>query len=806
MISLLRLRKVARDAWLTRTRIAMMVVTIALSVLAVSAFLSARAILGREIAGNYAATRPASATLNVPAGVDAATLGAVRAVPAVTDAAARTSVLARVRVGASPWRVLMLFAADADDPRRVATVATAPGAWPPPADGMLLERTALPFLGVAAGDRVTLQVPGAAPTPMTVSGAVHDGAVAPASQEQTAYGYVTTAALTRLGAPAVRNQLKIVVGDRTGPSGDQQRIEAVAQQVAGVLAERGQPVTRVDVPPPLRHPHQGQMTMVGFSLLAFGLTALLLSAILVATMLGGMLAGQIRQIGAMKAVGARTGQVLGMYLVQVTAIALLATALAVAPGVALGRFLAERGARLLNLDLTSEVIPGWVYAVTLLAGVGVPLLVALAPLIRGSRVSVRQAIDDHGTASVRATGAGPLSRLPGVSSGQRLALRNLFRRRGRLALTAGLLAVAGTMFLTGLNTAGGWAALVDQGIAQRHYDLEVRLHQPYSAGRLTALATGVPGVTGAEAWGRTPTTMHEAGRVDVAHVYPDDAHDSFTVLAPPADTALLRLPLLAGRWLRAGDTDAVVINHLVPAQQAPGIRVGDPITLSVAGRTVTRTVVGIVSDFGTQGTAYLTSQEYAAVTGTTGQAQLLRVVTGRHDAASREAALDALERALGAAGIAIEQDLTVDTLQAALDGHVLVLADALIAIAVLTAVVGLLGLASAMSTSITERTREFGVLHAIGATATAVRGIVVTEGVLTGVLSLAVALAAAPGLTLAFGRFIGTQAFRQPLPYEFSAAALALWTLLALGGAALVSAAAARRASRLTVREALATV
>jgi putative ABC transport system ATP-binding protein len=352
VISVLRLRKVARDLWLTRARIAMMIVAIALSVLAVSAFLSARAILGREISRNYLDTHPASATLDVPGGVDPATLAAVRAAPEVSDAVARTSRLARVKVGDGPWRVLMLFAADPADPRRVSTVAVTRGSWPPPADGLLLERTALPFLGVGTGDRVLVEVPDGTPTSMIVSGAVHDGAVAPAAQEQSAYGYVTTAGLARLGAPATPDQLKIVVGDGRGPSGDARQIEAVAQRLAATLAARGRPVTRVEVPPPLRHPHQGQLAMVGFVLLAFGLTALLLSAVLVATMLGGMLAGQLRQIGAMKAVGARTGQILGMYLTQAAGIAVLATALAVVPGIALGRVLAARGADLLNLDLT----------------------------------------------------------------------------------------------------------------------------------------------------------------------------------------------------------------------------------------------------------------------------------------------------------------------------------------------------------------------------------------------------------------------------------------------------------------------
>jgi putative ABC transport system permease protein len=450
-----------------------------------------------------------------------------------------------------------------------------------------------------------------------------------------------------------------------------------------------------------------------------------------------------------------------------------------------------------------------VWLVVLAAGIGVPLLVALVPLVRGSRITVRQAIDDHGV-DPSAAGATSLeerlSRLRGPSRAQLLALRNLVRRRGRLALSTGLLAVAGAMFLTGLNAASGWAALVDQGLAHRHYDLEVRLGQPHNPDRLTDLVRRVPGVQDAQAWARTPTTVHTPGRIELSRVYPDDAHASFTVMAPSADTRLLRLPLVAGRWLRPDDTQAVVLNNLVPAQQAPGTTVGDTIALTINGRPSSWQVVGIVADFGAQATAYLTDHEFARASGRAGQAQLLRVVTSRHDQAGRQATLERVEHALAGAGVGIQQDFTVDTLRAALDGHVLVIAEALIAIALVMGFVGLLGLASAMSTNVIERTREFAVLHVIGATASAVRTIVVTEGVLTGAASVIVGLLAALPLTRILGDFIGTQAFRQALPYQFSVAALLLWSVLALAGAAGASAAAARRASRLTVREALITI
>lgn len=804
-MSRLRWRKLARDVWLARARFASMVFAIALSVAAVAAFLSGRAILGREITANYLAGNPASATLHLPGGVEDTDLRVAAAQPGVTGAVARGSLLARVKVAGGTWQPLLLFVSAADDPRTISTVAVEEGRWPPLDQGLFLERTALPYLDVRVGQSVQVRAPGGTEIAMTVTGSVHDPGVAPASQERTAYGQVSTAALARLGQSTRLTELKITVGDAKGPSGDPAVVTAVAQRVGAALSTAGHPVTGIDIPPPLRHPHYGQMVTVGFVLLAFGLVSLLLSSILVATMLGGMLSAQVRQIGAMKAVGARTSQLLAMYLILAGLLAVAATALALYPGLLLGRLFANVAGGLLNLDITSSAVPAWVIAVVLATGIGVPFLVALPPLIRGTRRTVREAIDDHGGDPAGRIGriGAALGRLPGLGRTEVMALRSLARRPGRLALTVGLLAVAGATFLTGLNAANGWDALAAAGVANRHYDLEVRLDGDAPAQALVSAAQQVPGVRTAEAWGRQATAVTVPGRIDVAHVYPDDGHGSFTMLAPPARTPLITLPVQSGRWLRDDDTDAVVLNTTVAAQQAPGVKVGDRLLLSVNGHPTRWQVVGIVSDFGTQGAAYVTDREFATATGAPGRAGMLRVVTDATDAAGRQATLDRLVRAMDDEGFPVEQVLTTDDLRSALNGHVFVLIEALVAIALMIALVGILGLASAMSTSVTERTREFAIMHSVGATASAIRGIVVLEGVLTGLAGLFIAALAALPLTSVFGTFLGQTAFRQPLPFTLTPAPILVWTVLSLAGAAIATTAAARRASRLTVREAL---
>jgi len=118
--------------------------------------------------------------------------------------------------------------------------------------------------------------------------------------------------------------------------------------------------------------------------------------------------------------------------------------------------------------------------------------------------------------------------------------------------------------------------------------------------------------------------------------------------------------------------------------------------------------------------------------------------------------------------------------------------------------IGCIELASTMSANVMERTREFGVMHAIGPRPKAVRRVVVAEGVIVALLSCLVAALPALGLTAALGALLGDLFFNAPLPFRISVPAIVIWTALVVLGAMLATEAAASRASRLTVREALA--
>ncbi|MGP3920630.1 ABC transporter permease [Nonomuraea sp. 10N515B] len=144
--------------------------------------------------------------------------------------------------------------------------------------------------------------------------------------------------------------------------------------------------------------------------------------------------------------------------------------------------------------------------------------------------------------------------------------------------------------------------------------------------------------------------------------------------------------------------------------------------------------------------------------------------------------------------------------EAASAGHMGPILLVLLGIALPLGVVGVIGLASTMSANILDRTREFGVMHAIGARPKTVRRIVVAEGIFLALTSCLVAVIPALALTAVLGAGLGNLFMYAPLPFRVSMPAAGIWIALVILGAALATDAAATRASRITVREALAQI
>jgi putative ABC transport system permease protein len=182
----------------------------------------------------------------------------------------------------------------------------------------------------------------------------------------------------------------------------------------------------------------------------------------------------------------------------------------------------------------------------------------------------------------------------------------------------------------------------------------------------------------------------------------------------------------------------------------------------------------------------------------------LRIATADHDERTREAVAEAVDERLTGAGVEVRSAESVGRQEAATGGHLEPILVILLATALPMGVIGGIGLASTMSANVLERIREFGVMHAIGARPKTVRRVVVAEGVFIALASCLVAIIPVLGLTAAMGALLGNLFFYAPLPFRISLLAAVVWTVLVVLGAVLATDAAATRASRLTVREALA--
>ena len=791
--------KVVSDLRSDYTKNLMLVVAIAIGIFGIGSVLGGYSVIKREMTANYMGTIPASATIEIEEDISKQLIDSVKKIPGIKDAERHATLVARMRVG-EKWYPLLLFIIDDFKDKRTNKVRYITGETVPPAGSMLVERTAFVVMQAKEGDEIMVRTSNGQPHKLRLSGTVHDPGLAPAWQEQCGYGYITLSTLHQLGATQGFNQLRILVAQQPYSRG---HITKKAEEVARQLTQAGYEVHEIQVPPPGKHPHQSQMSTVMSIFVVFSFLILILGAILVATSVSTLMVKQVRQIGVMKTIGANPAQIASLYLGMI----LLLCIIALVTAIPLSRFAASgfynQIALLLNLEIENDSIPYWVPLLQIGSGIIIPLIAAAFPVIRGSRISVRNALDNFG---VSQKGPGNkswvvrLSQLSYFSETFRLSVRNVFRQRSRLTLTLGLLAAGGSMFMMALNVSEAWEDNLNRIYTQRLYDLEVRLNNPIEVGPVLNKLETLPGIVHAEGWSSAPTSFIKGNSFEVTQTYPDKGHGSFTMLAVPVPTQLLKPTVVEGNWLTSSKANDVVLN-----QSARGLfKIGDRVSLSIDGKPSEWNVTGFTEDVGSLATAYVSLEVFSRLTHTSGQARLLRVAYADRSRKNATRKNREVETLLERENVSVNSTVPVWLLHNAIAAHMKVLVNSLMAMAILMALVGSIGLMSAMSMSVLERIREIGIMRAIGATPQKIRNLIVWEGFLIGALSLFIAFALSVVLSAYMGRFIGNMAFRTPLSLTISVPALGIWTVIIVIGSYVAAIFPARRAGKITTREALA--
>jgi putative ABC transport system permease protein len=545
-----------------------------------------------------------------------------------------------------------------------------------------------------------------------------------------------------------------------------------------------------------------QITLRSFVILSS--LALVLAAILVAAVMAGILARQVREIGVMKTVGACSGQIARMYGVLLLALGGLSLAIGLPLGIIAAGRLSRMMADMLNFTVTSTSVPVWVYAILIGSGLLLPLLMSWPTILRASRATVRESLANVGVSPSFGTGRldRALAKLGGMGSPSILALRNAFRRRGRLLLALAMLSIGGALFITSLNVRDGWRAMADHVKTDRFYDADFLLKGPVQADRIASALSSVSGIGKFEIWGSSSIAFVQGGNDAVMRTYPDRGHGSFTLFGVPPKTEMIRFPLIEGRWLQESDIDAVVVTQRM-LKEIPGAKIGDQIVLSIDGKPTIWRLVGVALEIGGGG-AYVSSAGYANATARSGGAGGdIRLIASADTTKERDQMVRAAERALDEAGMGIEKSVPLDRLYVAMLGHIEVPAGMLIAASVLLVLVGGLGLASMMTVNVLERTREIGVMKAIGGKPATIVKIITSECLLIGGTSWFLAVLISLPLTRILGS-VGRMEMGTALPFTFSIVTGAIWLGLVLVIAVAASVAPASRAAKLVVRETLA--
>ena len=790
-----RWKKVWADFWGNRTRTTLTILMIAVGAFAVGFNSNMGLYMNESMDSDYLSAHPSEAQV-FGAPLDDEMVAAARTVPGVNAVAGFSSVNARIVRPDGSLVDIQFTAAEDPNTLTVNLLKPLPGETTIPQYGnkeTIIDHAAV-SLGFKPGDTILVELENGKRREVRLIGYMHDVTGFPYNLTQQVNAYVTPETLEWLGGSLAYNLLAVSVAEN--PT-DREHVTEVAQAVADRMQRAGATVSFVSVFQPGHHFAYNITQGIFFVLGVLGYLTVLLSAFLIINTVTALMAQQTRQVAIMKATGGETLQIFGMYLVLISGFGVGALVIAIPLGDFAARFIGAGMATWLNFYPS----PYQGYTATLIQQVFValvvPLLASIWPIYNSARITVREALSDYGI------GGNTRPKVESVNQNSlwiprpiRISLRNTFRRKTRLGLTLFTLVLAGAVFIGVYNLWASFDKVIQDVQGYFLADLNVVFSHAYRFEEVAEMAESLPGVVGTEGWLEYPATLISDE---------DGAGSQIVFVAPPSDSTLIDPIITAGRWLLEGDENAIVIgNHLL--QRFPDLKIGDTLTIEANGKRSAWHIVGIYSITGNINPPllYVNYEYISRLINQPGQIFSLRVITSSHAVEFQKAVNDQLQALYKARGIQVRSTQLsaefIEDQKAQTD----ILVYFLLIMASLIAIVGGLGLMGTMSINVLERTREIGVMRALGASNRDIQGIVIVEGLVIGLISWVIAILTAIPITSVLTRGVGLAILTAPMPAVYGLRGILAWLLFTLLLATAASSLPARRASQLTVRDTLA--
>jgi putative ABC transport system permease protein len=430
----------------------------------------------------------------------------------------------------------------------------------------------------------------------------------------------------------------------------------------------------------------------------------------------------------------------------------------------------------------------------------VPLGAGFVPVRRGSKTTVRRAISEDRSGDQPAT-IGWLDRLgrrvSWITRPVLLSIRNTFRQRGRLMLTLFTLTMGGAIFIAVFNVRDSLAQYMDQLGEYFLADVTLNFERAYRISEVEQAVYQVPGVVYMEAWAGAGADI----------LSPDDkVVETMFFLGPPGESTLIDPNMLAGRWLLPGDEKKMTISDSI-LDIYPDLKPGDTMRLEIQGLRVEEWEVVGIFIFTSQADRLLGYSNYeylSELLNMTNRSNSYRVVTEDHSLEYQEKISVALDQHMNDSGFHVSSvEAGLATMSEATEA-INILVIFLLIMAFLTAFVGSIGLTGTMGMNVLERTREIGVMRAIGAVDLEIIRSVIIEGILIGLISWVLGVVLSFPISYLLLTIVSLAMFNATVPLAVTLQGFLIWLGLVLVLSVLASVVPARNASRLTIREVLA--
>lgn len=797
-----RWQKILSDLWKNKSRSLLIIASISVGLLAFGVITNLYFWLNQDMAKGFQQINPANIQFTTSL-IDNDMLTRIRKIPGVKSVEGIRDFSMQIRSTGGNWVALEVQSRDFDK-AQIGHVEVQQGVWPPAKNQIVLSNQKLNDVGAKVGDWVTLQNSAGDQFQLQVSGIVRDQMIGTTSggggffivDEQ---GYVTKATMRKLHIelPDYVNKLYITIsGDATQPA----LLTQIGETAHKALEDNGVTIANYSTRSPLNHPNINLLNAIVGILFMLTFLIIFLSGFLITNTLQFLLTQQMQQVGIMKSIGATRRQIILVYVALISAFGVLAFFISL-PLIRLATnglmvFLSEK----INFTYFGPRTNPIVLISLIFLAMVVPQVAASIPILKGTRLSVQEALS--GIQQQASIGRSKidhfLSRLRGLSRPNLIAVRNVFRNKGRLILTLVTLSLGGAVFISVFNVQVSFANYVAE---LSHYflaDLNISLTTPQRIQKVEQLLYSDPQVKYIEAWNGTRASV----------INPDgSAGENVNFIAAPNDTKLVSPIMISGRWLDPRDENAIVLNDGFQ-NLFPNIKPGDSIKLKVNGKETKFVVIGVFQLAGNLAglSSYVNLDYFDSLPGQVqNHSAVYRVVAnGNLDDAAQKALAVKVQNMLEANNLQVSSITTGSHINNESANGFNILVTFLLVLAVLIALVGSIGLTGTMSMNIMERTREIGIMRSIGASDLVLSRMVLIEGLIIGWLSWGLGALLSFPISSIMSNSITLALFGAPSTLKFSATGFLIWFALVSVLSILASLVPARNATRLTIREVLA--